>query len=245
MKYFVNAPAKRSRRRKSGKRRSPAQKRATAKMRAALAAKRRGSSGKAKKRRTTRRSAPVAKRRSRKRSTARRSSTRRRRSTAVGKRRSPVTRLRRGRVYVTNPRKRRRRGGYRRNPNIIRQTTQMVKDTGAVLAGSALGGVASGFLPDLGNPIANAAKGVLVAIGVRMAAARFLGADTARFAAAGAMQVPLKNLVIGFLPADQQVRARALLGDYGDLGAYAALASGGGVGDEQDLGAYTQEMYQQ
>lgn len=155
-----------------------------------------------------------------------------------------MTRLRRGRVYVTNPRKRRRRG-YSRNPNIVRQVTQMAKDTGAVLAGSALGGVASGFLPDLGNPLANAVKGIAVAVGVRMAAARFLGADTARFAAAGALQVPLKNLVIGFLPADQQVRARALLGDYGDLGAYAALAPGGnGMGVEDELGSYTQEFVQ-
>src|SRR4051812_21890371 len=144
---------------------------------------RRAASKPARRRRTTRRSAPVARKRGRKRSTARRASPRRRRRSTKVARRSPVTRLRRGRVYVTNPRRKRRRGGYRRNPNIMRQTTQMVKDTGAVLAGSALGGVASGFLPDLGNPFANAAKGVLVAIGVRMAAARFLGADTARFAA--------------------------------------------------------------
>jgi hypothetical protein len=237
VKYFVNAP---KRKRKSRKRRTAAQRRATAKMIAAN--KRRRAASTSPKRRRKTRSAPVARKRGRKRGTARRSTSRkssRRRSTKVA-RRSPVTRLRRGRVYVTNPRKRRRRG-YSRNPNIMRQTTQMVKDTGAVLAGSALGGVASGFLPDLGNPFANAAKGVIVAIGVRMAAARFLGADTARFAAAGALQVPLKNLVIGFLPADQQVRARALLGDYGDLGAYAAI---GGMGqDESELGAYTQEMY--
>lgn len=244
MKYFVNAPARRRKKGKSRKRRTAAQRRATAKMIAANKARR--AARKPKRRRAaTRRSAPVARKRGRKRSTARRASSRRRRSTKAVARRSPVTRLRRGRVYVTNPRRKRRRGGYRRNPNIMRQTTQMVKDTGAVLAGSALGGVASGFLPDLGNPFANAAKGVLVAIGVRMAAARFLGADTARFAAAGALQVPLKNLVIGFLPADQQVRARALLGDYGDLGAYAALQ--GGIGDDEfveGIGSYTTEFVQ-
>lgn len=185
----------------------------------------------------------MAKRRRRKASARRAAPRRRRRSAAAGKRRSPVTRLRRGRVYVTNPRRKRRRaGGYRSNPNMVRQTTQLLKDTGAVLAGQAASGMVSGFLPDLGNPIANAGKGVIVAIGIRMAAARFLGADTARFAAAGAMATPLKNLVVGFLPADQQVRARALLGDYGDLGAYAGAV---GAGDYDELGSYTNEFVQQ
>ena len=110
-----------------------------------------------------------------------------------------------------------------------------------MLAGQAASGVVSGFLPDLGNPFANAAKGIGVAIGIRMAAARFLGADTARFAAAGAMATPLKNLVVGFLPADQQVRARALLGDYGDLGAYAGVITGGEAAYE-DMGAYTPDF---
>ena len=243
MKYFVNAPARRRKKGKSRKRRTAAQRRATAKMIAANKARR--AARKPKRRRAaTRRSAPVAKRR-RKRSTARRASPRRRRRSTGVKRRSPVTRLRRGRVYVTNPRRKRRRGGYRRNPNIVRQTTQLFKDTGAVLAGSAASGMVSGFLPDLGNPIANAAKGVAVAVAVRMAAARFLGADVARFAAAGAMQVPLKNLVIGFLPADQQVRARALLGDYGDLGAYAGVLATGGGDEFAGVGAYTPEFMDQ
>lgn len=179
----------------------------------------------------------------RRKSTARRASPRRRRRSTGAKRRSPVTRLRRNKVYVTNPRRKRRRaGGYRRNPAIATQVKQLVKDTGAVLAGQAASGVVSGFLPDLGNPFANAAKGIVVAVGIRMAAARFLGADTARFAAAGAMASPLKNLVVGFLPPDQQVRARALLGDYGDLGAYAGVIGGGGEGEE--LGAYSAEFIQ-
>jgi len=100
------------------------------------------------------------------------------------------------------------------------------------------------MLPDLGNPFANGAKGVVVAVAVRMAAAKFLGADAARFAAAGAMQVPLKNFVIGFLPADQQVRARALLGDYGDLGAYAGMIGGGDAGALDELGTYSSEYVQ-
>lgn len=237
MKYFVNAPKRK--RQKSRKRRTAAQRRATAKMIAANKA-RRGAAKSTRKRRTTRRAAPVAKRR-RRRTTARRAAPRRsRRRSVKHAKRSPVTRLRRGRVYVTNPRRRKR--GYARNPNIVRQVTQIAKDTGYVLAGSAAGGVATSFLPDLGNPIANAAKGIAVAVAVRMAAARFLGADAARFAAAGAMQVPLKNLVIGFLPADQQVRARALLGDYGDLGAYAGAITDGGALDE--LGSYSAEFVQ-
>ena len=240
MKYFVNAP---KRKRKSRKRRTAAQNRATRKM---IAANKRArcAVSKPRKRRCaiTRRSTSVVRKRRRSSGKRRATSHRRRRSTKVARRRSPVARLRRHAVYQTNPRRKRRRGGYRRNPNIMRQTTQLVKDTGYVLAGSALGGVASGFLPDLGNPFANAAKGVAVAVGVRMLAARFLGADGARLAAAGALQVPLKNLVIGFLPADQQVRARALLGDYGDLGAYAAL-NPGAIGDESEqFGAYTSEF---
>lgn len=185
----------------------------------------------------------MARKRGRKRSTARRAAPRRRRRSTKVARRSPVTRLRRGKVYVTNPR-RRKRGSYARNPNYVRQITQIVKDTGYVMAGSAVGGVASSMLPDLGNQFANAAKGVVVAVGVRMAAAKFLGADAARFAAAGAMQVPLKNFVIGFLPADQQVRARALLGDYGDLGAYAGMIGGGDAGALDELGSYSSEYVQ-
>lgn len=177
-------------------------------------------------------------RKRRRRGPARKRTTRRRKA-SVG--RKPITRLRRRAVYYTNPR--RKRGGYSRNPNIVKQTQQLLKDTGAVLAGQAASGMVSGFLPDLGNPFANAAKGVGVAIGIRMAAARFLGADTARFAAAGAMATPLKNLVVGFLPPDQQVRARALLGDYGDLGAYAGMITGGGE-EYADVGSYTPDFIQ-
>jgi hypothetical protein len=126
----------------------------------------------------------------------------------------------------------------------VRQTTQLVKDTGAVLAGGAVGRTVGGLLPVFGNPVAEAAKGVLVAIGVRMAASKFLGADVARFAAAGAMQVPLKNLVLGFVP-----QAAPFLGDYGDafMGSYGGAAAVG-AGDSnytgaEEFGSYT-EVYQ-
>lgn len=142
-------------------------------------------------------------------------------------------------MYVTNPRRRRR--GYSRNPSIVRQTVQLLKDTAAVSAGGAIGRTVGGLLPVFGNPVAEAAKGVLVAIGVRMAASKFVGADVARFAAAGAMQVPFKNLVVGFVP-----QAAPFLGDYSDiLGSYGGAASIGG-GDNyatEDMGAYS-EVYQ-
>jgi hypothetical protein len=133
----------------------------------------------------------------------------RRKSTT--KRRSPVTSLRRGAVYVTNPRRRRnpRRRHYARNPGIVKTVIQTGKDTAAVLVGAAAGRTIGNMLPSIGGPIGDAAKGVLVAIGVRMIATRFLGGDFARFAAAGAMQVPFKNLVTGFVPG-----AAAFLGSY-------------------------------
>ncbi len=239
MKYFVNAPARRSKRASArGKRRSPAQKAATRKMLAANKRARRAVR-KSTRRASTKRSPTVAKRRRKRggaRRTARRSSSRRRKSTAV-KRRSPITRLRRRSVYVTNPRRKRRRGYYGSNPSYLKQAIQISKDTAAVLVGGAAGRTIGGMLPSFGNPVAEAAKGVLIAIGIRIAAARFLGADVARFAAAGAMQVPLKNLVVGFVP-----QAAPFLGDY-DLASLSSYAGAlpGGVGNYEDatLGSYT------
>lgn len=126
------------------------------------------------------------------------------------KRRSPVTTLRRRAVYQTNPRRRKSpRLRYARNPTIVRAAIQTGKDSAAVLVGSAAGRTIGNMLPSFGNPVADAAKGVLVAIGVRMIASRFLGSDVARFAAAGAMQAPLKDLITGFVP-----QAGAFLGSY-------------------------------
>jgi len=237
MKYFVNAPARRSKSRsRTGRKkgRSAAQKAATKKMRAALAAKQaRRTSAKRKKRATTRRSPTVAKRKARKRGAARKSSSRRRRGSK--KRRSPINRLRRNSVYLTNRPKRRRRSRYFGNPSYIKQAIQIGKDTAAVLAGGAAGRTIGGMLPSFGNPVAEAAKGILIAIAIRMAASRFLGADVARFAAAGAMQVPLKNLVVGFVP-----QVAPFLGDYdlAMLSSYSGAALNGGSGEGAGMGSY-------
>lgn len=153
-------------------------------------------------------------------SSGRKGASTRRRTSSKKRRSSPVTTLRRHKVYQTNPRRRRvhRRRGYRRNPGIVNTAIGIAKDSAAVLVGGAAGRTISGFLPAFGNPVAEAAKGVLVAIGVRMIGSRFLGSDFGRLAAAGAMQVPLKNLITGFVPG-----AAGFLGSYSELGSYAGV----------------------
>jgi hypothetical protein len=211
-KYLVN-PASKGRK-KSGpkKRRTAAQKAATKKMLAAAKKARRGASRKSPKRAAKKRSPKMAaKKKGRKAATSRRKSTGK-------KRRSPVTSLRRHAVYQTNPRRRKNphRRHYRRNPGMVQTAISIAKDSAAVLVGGAAGRTIGGFLPSFGNPVAEAAKGVLVAIGVRMIGSRFLGGDFGRLAAAGAMQVPLKNLITGFVPG-----VAGFLGDYSALGDYA------------------------
>ena len=233
-KYLVN-PASKGRK-KSGpkKRRTAAQKAATKKMLAAAKKARRGTGRKSPKRAAKKRSPKMAAKRKRKAASSRRKST-------TKKRRSPVTTLRRRAVYQTNPRRRRGvKRRYRRNPGMVQNVISIAKDSAAVLVGGAAGRTIGGFLPAFGNPIAEAAKGVLVAIGVRMIGSRFLGGDFGRLAAAGAMQVPLKNLITGFVPG-----AAAFLGDYSALGAYAMegyINAGDGDGNVtgSELGNYSE-----
>jgi hypothetical protein len=146
-------------------------------------------------------------------------------------------------VYLTNPRRRRRRGvrRYRRNPGLVAQLRQGAMDAGATLVGGALARTVSGFVPLPKDGVAGAASGLAIALGVGIAARKVVGADTARFITAGAMQVPIKNLITTFVPG-----AGAFLGDYDNIGAY-ALPGAAGVGDylnPGDMYGYTDDVSQ-
>jgi hypothetical protein len=239
MIYMVNGPGKGKRRKK---RRSAKQKAATRKM---LAARKKKLSAKrarpaATKARTTRRS-NMAKRK--------RSSTSKRRRRTTRHRGAPVRLVRRGRtVYQGNPRRRHHRTRrYHRNPGFLGIIKQGAMDSIATLGGGAAARIASGFIPLADAGIIGAAKGVGVAVVLGMVSRKFLSSDTARFVTAGAMQVPIKNLITSFMPA-----AGAYLGDYDNVGSYEVgegedmgdyLQSGGMSGDEMEVGEYV-ESYQ-
>jgi len=229
--FMVNPPGRKKRRKKP---RTAAQKRATKKM---LAARKRASASKSTTTRKKKRSVTMARK-------ARKSGKSRKRRTSA-KRRSPGVRLvRRGvAVYQGNPRRRRshgRRKHYSRNPSLLATAKQGVMDALATLGGGAAARIVSNVVP-LGNDgIMGAGKGLLVALGVGFGARKFLSADTARFVTAGAMQVPLKNLITSFVP-----QAGAYLGDYDSIGAYEAMQGylpGTGTpsadGYGADMGAY-------
>lgn len=210
--------AKRKTKTKRKARKGPSAKQIAARRKFARMAKARAKASRSKaKRATTVKGVGMAKRK--------RTTTKRRRSS---KRRSVVRSARRS-VYRANPRrsvKRRRRGGYRRNPGMVRELFTLVKRSGTVLGGGIVGRVVTDMLPAVApqgkaeSPVVTAAKGTLVAIGVRMLAKRFLGADVATDLAIGAMQVPLKTLIVGFAPAENRDKVASFLGDY-SLGAYA------------------------
>ena len=105
-------------------------------------------------------------------------------------------------------------------------------DAAATLAGGAVSRVVTGFVPLPKDGLSGVAVGLGVALGVGMAARRVVSADTARFITAGAMQVPIKNLITTFVPG-----AGAYLGDYDNMGVY-ALPQGQGVGDYLNPGMY-------
>lgn len=204
---FLTNPGKRrttARRKKSGrKRRSAAQKAATRKM---LAAAKRARAGTPKRTRTTRKV----------------SMTRRRKRAGAPRRRRRTSRRAASRHVVrSNPRRRRRavthrtrrRGRVHRNPGIVGIVRQGAMDAVATLGGGAAARIVSGFVPLPDTGITGVAKGLAVAVGISIAARRFLGGDRARFVTAGAMQVPIKNLITTFLP-----QAGAYLGDYSMYG---------------------------
>lgn len=240
MLYLVN-PASKGRKRRAStakkKRKGPSRKQLAARQKFAAMARARAKVARKKKRATTRRKPAMAARK-RKRTTTKR----RRRTTA--KRRSGIRLVRRGTtVYQGNPR-RKRRGSrrYRRNPGIVAQVIGLAKDTGAVLVGGAVGRVASNLIPAFGNPLADAAKGFAIAIGIRMFGGRIVGPDMARVAAAGAAQVPLKNLIVGFMPqaasflGDYEAQG-ALMGEYSDVSGY--LDAGDMVEVAENMGSYS------
>lgn len=162
----------------------------------------------------------------------------------TAKRRSPGVRLvRRGvAVYQGNPKRRRRshrRRGYRHNPSILGTVKQGAVDAVATLGGGAAARMVSNLVPLGDTGVMGAAKGLLVAVGVGYGARKFLSADTARFVTAGAMQVPIKNLITQFMPG-----AAAYLGAYDSIGAYQSVegyipgsAAGDGVAG-YEMGAY-------
>ena len=159
-------------------------------------------------------------------------SRKRRRSSA--KRRSPGVRLvRRGvAVYQGNPKRRRSRGRrrYSGNPGILGIVKQGATDAALTLAGGAAARTVSGFVPLPDTGIAGVAKQVGVAVAVGIASRKFLGGDRARFITAGAMQVPLKNLITTVMPGAGQ-----FLGDYDGVGAYIS-GDDGMAGYVQDVG---------
>jgi hypothetical protein len=153
---------------------------------------------------------------------------RRRRHAMATARRNPVRRRRQAMRHI------RRRRRVHRNPPILSLVKETVMDTAMVLGGGAVVRAAGKVLPTFANPYAEAAKGVAVAIGVRMLGARFLGRERARFLGAGAMQVPVKNLIVAQLPA-----AAGFLGDYEVTGSPMMgdpYADGGYLADGQAYG---------
>lgn len=161
------------------------------------------------------------------------STARKRKSTRRHRRPAAVTLRRRGRtVYASNPRRkaRRRRSSYHRNPRIISQVKTLAMDTVMVGVGGAAQRVAQKYLPAMANPLLDAAKGTVVAIAVGMVGRKFLGAERARFLAAGAMLPVLKNAVTAYVPG-----AADFLGDYEPMGTYSPAVS---MGDPYPDGGY-------
>lgn len=204
MIYLINPRkgrrmAKRKRTTGRRKRRTPAQVAATRKMIAANKRKRRGAS---KSKRRAKAPTTTTKRRK---SMARRKSTRRRTTSRKrGRRRSSSGTIRlkrvRGQVYL-------------RNPSIIKQVQQGLMDAVKVKGGQVAARTISNALPLPKTGIAGIAVTALTAVGVGMAARKFLGADTARFIVAGAMQPVISDLVTTFVPA-----AAPLLGEFYPMG---------------------------
>jgi hypothetical protein len=228
-KYFVNAPMKSVRRNgkavskkvwaASGFRRNPTRKRAAGKPSAKqLAARKkfaamsraRAASGKKATRATTgegtmaRRKKRAARRRTSVASRRRRTSVRRYASNA------PTTKRRkRRRVGVTARRgKRSTKRRYRRNPplgGLMRDGKDLLIGTGFALGGMAVGRFVASNVPlNVNNaqlqPYVDFGKGVAVAVAIQMFGSKAIGRDNARLAAIGALVVPVKNLVISFMP---------------------------------------------
>lgn len=256
MLYLVNPARKR---RKKGTTMAKAKRRPSAKQLAArrkFAAMARARSRAAKTSKRARARTTVAKR---KRSMRRRRAPMR---SVQRKRGAPVSRAAwKASPYRRNPKRRRRT--YRRNPPFGRSGIPgqiMDLGTGAVvaLAGGAVSRMASTLIPFGGvSPLANFAKGTLVAIGIRVFGEKLIGRENARIAAIGALMAPTRDLVVSFVP-----DASRFLGAYATgvmamptfpgtrgIGTYAAYAANGlseqdSNDDEQGMAAYPQEVWQ-
>jgi len=126
----------------------------------------------------------------------------------------------------------------------------LVKMSGAALAGGALGKTITKLIPfgDPTNPLLNFGKGAAVAIGIRVLSQKVVGRDMARFAAVGAMMGPLKDLIVAYAPG-----ASAYLGAsdapmffprpiHGRIGSYSgagSYASGDEMGEDAGMGSYS------
>ena len=131
----------------------------------------------------------------------RRKHTRKRSRRRASKRRSPVTALRRHSVYLTNRKRRHRRG--RRNPPLVgglmKDAVQGVKDAAGILVGKAATRVVSAYIPIGTNTgVVGAVKQVVVAVGVGFAAKKLVKrGDFARFVTAGGIAGALESIVKG------------------------------------------------
>lgn len=141
-----------------------------------------------------------------------------------GRSRSPVTALRRRHVYLTNPRHKRRRHHYRRNPagGVVKLAVQGVKDAAAIVVGKAATRVVSNLIPIGTNAgVIGAVKQVAVAVGVGFAASKLVKrGDFARFVTAGGIAGALETIVKG-------LNIPILSANLGDGGSYSAIEGGG------------------
>lgn len=242
MLYFVNAPSRASRpdRRRKVKAARKAAKKAGGASRAhpSKGSKARPTSTAHSKARRNGGKQMAAKKRAKK-AAAKSAPKRRRRKTA---RKGPVQRLARGKVYVTNGRKR-RRARYRRNPSFgggVGSTLMRAgKDALGVVAGVALTNLIARRIPfGEGNRAAEIGKKLAVALGLGVIAKRAIGSAMAEKIVVGGV-VAVANDLLAAVP----VVGTALSGDdmirAASLGAYAsspALPAGG-------MGAYVEVPY--
>lgn len=124
----------------------------------------------------------------------RRSTARRKRST----RRNPTRRVGVSTTTKQNPRRRRRRTTTRRNPRVVNQLTEGVRNAAGVLVGKA----AARTIPSIvGLP-----KQGMLGLGIQAAVAvvaggaadRFLGREWGKMVLAGALTAPLETLVVAY-----------------------------------------------
>lgn len=254
MLYLINPGPTRTKRKATTKRKGRAmakkRKRAGAKRPSAkqLAARRKfAAMARARARASRSQGGTVAKRRKRKSSSApRRTAKRARRRTGT------IKSVRRGGRPVS--RAAWRRSGYRRNPPILKDLTELGTQTVAALAGAGVGGQVAAMIPFTdapGNlPIVEWLKNAGLAIGLKLFGGKVLPRHLVDAAALGMMFNPTRRLIVAAVP-----QAGGFLGDvmalpsfpgaYRQVAAYApalsAYSGGNGYAEvvEEGLGAYS------